>query len=317
MATVTGPLLSVQAYGQFGKTIIYERLGGATYAKEYKVPANNRFPSQVGIRAMVYFLTKLWHDLPAVTKATWSPLARSAEYSTFNAFFTLNMKRWAVDLPPLIADAEISAAAYDPVLAITATGGDGQVELAITKDLDLAYRIVAAVGAAPVLDCRGNYFADGTWTEQPTYKRRTAPTYYIYLAQIGGAWNIEINRPHIGGWPYWYRGTPINGNYGPANGSTGTVSVGAELHDIYTAPAAAVAIFRGLVAPVALVRNNCRAVLSLDVNGAVTFIDTDQVGGKAGPIGGLAAATYYYRVLPLSLDGRAGTSTSSSGATVT
>jgi hypothetical protein len=100
MATLTGPLFSLQAAGAFGDTIIYERRKGTTYAKPYKVPTLTRYPSQRAVRAITRFLTKEWASANPVTHTTWLAPANAANLNPIAFFLKYNFARLWQDLAP-------------------------------------------------------------------------------------------------------------------------------------------------------------------------------------------------------------------------
>jgi len=132
MAYVTGPLHSITAGGGLAKTLIYQTYHHRTYVKNWNKPRNDRTAKEVGIRAMVYYLCKIWQTLSAEDQASWFLLALQQNISPYNAFFKANMERWTNTEGPMLALQTPPAAAYAPTLVLTATGGDGQVELEIS-----------------------------------------------------------------------------------------------------------------------------------------------------------------------------------------
>jgi len=526
MAYVTGPLQSVTASGQFGKSIIYETYKNRTYAKRYRTPLNDRTPSQIGIRAMVHYLTKLWKLLSTEDQDSWTPPALNQNVSPFNAYFIENMHRWRTTLGPMTALQTPPSAAYAPTITLVATGGDGKVDLSVAPTADVltwterqpagnfdknwwsaasdadGSHLLASISGGRLYSSAdygvnwterqpaGNFDknwrgvasdADGShllaavstgrlyssadygenWTErQPAgnfdktwftvasdsdgshllagvyggrlyssanygvnwTERRPAGNFdknwcavasdadgshllagvdggRLYssadygvnwterqpagifdkswqctssdadgshlLAAIGNerlfssadygvnwterqpagnfnkSWRCtasDADGSHLlagvsGGRLYstadygvnWTERQPAGdlnkswrGAASDADGSHLLVAIyNGRLYSCVPTPAAAVAIFRDPYAITEPDRHICRAVLTLDENGEILWTDTGQIGGKAGPPGGLPAGTYHYMALPLSLDGRIGTPTSDAPATVT
>jgi len=317
MAYVTGPLHSVTARGQFAKTLIFQTYKNRSYAKRYRVPNNRRLPGQVGIRAMVYWVTKLWATLSPEDRASWAAHPNPNNLSLFNLYFTHNMARWNNTQGPMTALQTAPEAAYEPAIALTAIGGDGKVDLTIAPATIARHVDVTALTPAPVPDCTGKYFYLEEHTDLPAY-RRVVPTpfrifsnpdrYHIHPADN---YTLDANR--------WDSdlGNVLAANYTHYGSVAGHAACTADIPAGPDAPAAAVAIFRDDATIVTPDRRIARAVLTLDGNGEATWTDTDQVGGKAGPAGGLAAGNYHYTALPLSLDGRVGTPTADALATVT
>ena len=61
MAKLNGPLFSLEASGQIGKTLIYSKWKGIQYAKSYVRPANPRTPEQVAWRNYFAEIAEYWN----------------------------------------------------------------------------------------------------------------------------------------------------------------------------------------------------------------------------------------------------------------
>lgn len=94
MARVTAPAMSIDASGTIADTLTFSRWKGRNYVRTRVIPTNPRKPGQVGIRAMFKFLTQIWQALTAANQATWEDRADDMVVSPFNAFLSLNMRRW-------------------------------------------------------------------------------------------------------------------------------------------------------------------------------------------------------------------------------
>jgi len=100
MAKVTAPLLSLDARGKFGDTLIYSKCLGTSYTKAYAVPKNPRSTGQTAQRLMVKIITQLWSTLTAEQKSTWAPLALELQLSPYHAFLRFNTREWNDFRPP-------------------------------------------------------------------------------------------------------------------------------------------------------------------------------------------------------------------------
>lgn len=94
MARTTGPAMSLSASGSLGGALVFSNWKGRPYVRTLVTPSNPRSALQVGIRAMMQFLSQHWDSLTAPNKATWSDPAENKNVSTFNAFIGYNMARW-------------------------------------------------------------------------------------------------------------------------------------------------------------------------------------------------------------------------------
>jgi len=62
MAKVTGPLFSITARGQIGKSIIYSKWKNIYYAKSYAVPTQPNTPAQLAVRDKIRQLAQIWSN---------------------------------------------------------------------------------------------------------------------------------------------------------------------------------------------------------------------------------------------------------------
>lgn len=92
MAKLTGPLMSLGASGQLGKTLVYADWKGIKYARQHVVPANPNSAAQQTQRGYMQEAVALWHHivyaLNAVDKANLNREAaqQASAQSGFNRF---------------------------------------------------------------------------------------------------------------------------------------------------------------------------------------------------------------------------------------
>ena len=96
MASVKGPLFSLDASGTIGGAVVFAKWKGRNYVRRHAVPHNPKSVSQVGTRAMMRFLAQIWDGLSAGNKTTWETPAAVDNISPFNAFIGYNMTRWGL-----------------------------------------------------------------------------------------------------------------------------------------------------------------------------------------------------------------------------
>jgi len=94
MARTTGPLMSVDASGKFGGSMVFSKWKGRNYARQLVIPKNPKSAKQTGVRAMMKFLAKAWHGKVLPKWVGWTDAAASKMISTFNAFIGENLFRW-------------------------------------------------------------------------------------------------------------------------------------------------------------------------------------------------------------------------------
>jgi len=109
MVRVQAPCLSLDASGSLGGAIVFSKWKGRPYVRELVKPSNPKSGGQVGVRAMMSFLTKDWSNIGSTNQATWADRADAKVVSTFNAYVGYNMFRWRDFLAPTQHDPEASA----------------------------------------------------------------------------------------------------------------------------------------------------------------------------------------------------------------
>lgn len=127
MARTTGPLMSMSASGSLAGTLTYAHWKGRPYVRQLVTPANPKSQAQYYTRSMMRFLSQVWALLSPTAQAMWDDLAKQGNFSPFNAFVRLNMKRWTQALSPS-DDPSLPGGGVAPVLGtLTPTGGVGQI----------------------------------------------------------------------------------------------------------------------------------------------------------------------------------------------
>ena len=126
MASVKGPLMSMDASGKLANAVVFSKWKGRAYVRGHVVPSNPKSAGQKGVRAMMRFLAVVWDGLSALEKSGWETLAAATGISPFNAFVAYNMDRWTQFTTPIITPGQ--AAGTAPTMgALTVTGGVRQI----------------------------------------------------------------------------------------------------------------------------------------------------------------------------------------------
>jgi len=86
MAKVKGPLFSVDAWGNFGGVLVYQRRRGEATVYPYTVPVNPNTLPQQGVRTSFAAATSDWNALPPASKAWWWYKAQGARLSGYNMY---------------------------------------------------------------------------------------------------------------------------------------------------------------------------------------------------------------------------------------
>jgi len=102
MATVKGPLFSMDASGQLAGSVVFSKWKGRNYVRRHAVPANPKSALQVGTRSMMRFLSQEWDGLSALPAASWEEPAEALSISPFNRFVGMNMDLWTLFKAPSV-----------------------------------------------------------------------------------------------------------------------------------------------------------------------------------------------------------------------
>ncbi len=93
MAKVRGPLFSLDASGQFGKTLVFAVWKGIRYVRRYVIPENPRTALQVAQRQKFADAVASWHALNSIRQLAWKAAAASLEMTGFNYFIQQALKQ--------------------------------------------------------------------------------------------------------------------------------------------------------------------------------------------------------------------------------
>lgn len=136
MVRVQAPALSLEASGSLGGALVFSRWKGRPYVRALVKPANPKSGGQVGMRAMLKFLSQNWTNVSAGNQATWETRADQKVISPFNAFVGYNQFRWRDFLAPTQHDPEDTADTA-PVLGTLAAAA-GVRSITITQPVTTA-----------------------------------------------------------------------------------------------------------------------------------------------------------------------------------
>ena len=84
MATVSGPLMSLDARGQIGKALIYSNNKGRATVKSYASPAQPNTLDQRYARASIALINTIWQNISQSFCDEWTPLAEPEGITGFN-----------------------------------------------------------------------------------------------------------------------------------------------------------------------------------------------------------------------------------------
>lgn len=85
MATTKAPLFGLDASGTLGGAIVFSKWRGRTYVRRHAIPSNPRSGLQVGMRAILKFITQIWGSLGSTVQDDWTELAAPDNITLLNA----------------------------------------------------------------------------------------------------------------------------------------------------------------------------------------------------------------------------------------
>lgn len=176
MVKVYGPMMSLDASGTLGDAITFSKWKGRNYVRERVIPSNPKSGAQVGRRAMFTFLTQHWAALSASEQATWQDLAEELVASRFNAYLSLNMRRWHNFYSPtqetpagesnLASDRALTTAAWEENrIRLTSTATTANQQWGLLLFASLTDTFDPAVGNAIIAELDADILSHTTfWT---------------------------------------------------------------------------------------------------------------------------------------------------------
>jgi hypothetical protein len=131
MARTTAPLFSLDASGTLAKAVVFSKWRGRSYVRRHAIPKNPQTAAQVGIRAMMKFLSQAYAADKTVIDASFLLTAANANVSAFNAFVASNMRAWRMGHGPAVtSNPGYSACGLTATQSLT--GGQRNVLIAVT-----------------------------------------------------------------------------------------------------------------------------------------------------------------------------------------
>lgn len=189
MARLTGPLMSVDASGPFGKVIVYAKCKGRNYARKLTRPKNPRSAKQLGIRAMTRFLMKAWSALIPQDKATFDALAAASQISPINAYVAFNHARWQENEAPSMRSPAAEATDPEAITSAALTAHANYVTAAVIPAANgniwgtMVWRDTVEV-VATWANCIAVYFTATTDAHTFTDSPLDPGTYHYRFAQF-------------------------------------------------------------------------------------------------------------------------------------
>lgn len=163
MSKTTAPLLSFDAAGQIGKTMVASRWRGVRYMRRYVVPANPNTVAQQTVRSTFALLREMWKLAPSLLVAPWDAFAQGRPFTGMNKFVGENVRvlNGEADMNNFIGSPGAKGG-LAPLGIATSTPVAGTIRIDVTPpDLPPGWTIAAAVGYA-FLDQNPSAFFTGT-----------------------------------------------------------------------------------------------------------------------------------------------------------
>lgn len=135
MAKVKGPLLSLSASGQIGKSIVFGDWRGVKYAREHVVPANPQTTAQTLTRQVFEYADDQFKRMLTLAQSPWKQSAVGKGFTARNKFigsFVKNL-RTQPDMTDYVPSPGINGGL--PLLSFTAVTGAGAGEIDVEADV--------------------------------------------------------------------------------------------------------------------------------------------------------------------------------------
>lgn len=129
MAKVKGPLLSLGATGQIGKSVVFANWRGVPYARQHVVPANPRTTAQTLTRNVFQYADDQYKRMLTLAQAVWEAVAKGKAFTARNAFIKNYVRnlRAESDFTDYIASPGVNGGL--PLLTFSAVTGSGSGEI--------------------------------------------------------------------------------------------------------------------------------------------------------------------------------------------
>lgn len=152
MAKPVAPLLSFDAAGQLGKTMVYSKWKGRSYVRRYVTPANPNSADQQSTRNVFRASSDIWRDAPALLRAPWNLFAQGQVLTGRNAFqgsYVENL-RGDADFADMVFSPGAKGGLAPTSIALTPGAGTMQVDFT-NPTPPTGWTLVSAIAAA-ILD---------------------------------------------------------------------------------------------------------------------------------------------------------------------
>lgn len=215
MAKLTGPLLSLGARGQIGKTLVSSKWKGIPYMRQYVIPSNPQTTAQTEVRTVFTTLNGLWLTAPALFRDPWTTNAIGQKYTNRNKLLAENIAvlQPALNMQNFIGSPGARGGPPLESIAAIAGGASGELDVsAVAPTIPTDWLLTGVVWVAfpdqdPHLAFIGPFATD---------EDLVAP-YALTLTGLPPATLCVVSC-----WPVWQR-PDAKVAYGPSLVTTGTI----------------------------------------------------------------------------------------------
>lgn len=135
MAKVKGPLLSLGATGQIGKSVVFAKWRGVDYARQHVTPANPRTTAQTLTRNTFQYADDQFKRMLTLAQSVWEASARGKPFTARNNFiknFVRNL-RGDSDFTSYVASPGVNGGL--PLISFGAVTGSSAGEIDVTATI--------------------------------------------------------------------------------------------------------------------------------------------------------------------------------------
>lgn len=135
MAGITGPLLSLGASGQIGKTLVFGKWRGVGYVRQYVIPANPRTAAQTLNRDLFATIRSMFKISGPIARAPFDAFATGRPLLGVNQYMKSNILAIGLDVDFNNFVASPGArGGLPPDSVVASTGaGSGEVDVAVVE----------------------------------------------------------------------------------------------------------------------------------------------------------------------------------------
>ncbi len=188
MAKVVLPVLGVSATGTIADSVTFGTWRGVNYARARVIPANPQTAAQTAQRSLMKWVVAFWQGLPGSVQQKFVDAAAGRKMTGFNIFVKKNLLSLKAETYNNLAVVSPGQAGAPAVVAITATGGTGTIDVSATLSDVLAGTTVDGVYfiVAKRQDVRQQFITpvlsafDNTSPYSASFTSLTAGEYVVY-----------------------------------------------------------------------------------------------------------------------------------------